>query len=191
MANAVENVVAGRPKSTGGAYIAPSGSTLPTDSTTALDAAFKSLGYIGDAGVTETVGRTTTTVKAWGGDIVKVLQTDFSVTYQLTLIESMLGDVAKAVNDSANVTATAASSTHGNRLAVSVKSAPLSKKVWAFEIADGDASVRIVIPNGQIITVGDVTYSDGAVIGYPVTIQAFPDDSGVNSYKYSDDGQTT
>ncbi|MGH3437084.1 MAG: hypothetical protein ACRDRL_28970 [Sciscionella sp.] len=190
MVNAVGNIVAGRPNAAGGAYRAPLGSTLPTDSTTALDVALLSLGFIGDAGLVETVGRTTNTVKAWGGDIVKVLQTDFTVTYQVTLIESLSSEVAKAVAGDANVTVTAASASAGNLLAVKVVSDPLAKDVWVFDVMDGLASVRVVLPEAQVTTVGDVTYSDGAVVAYPVTIQAFPDSSGVTAYRYSDDGQT-
>lgn len=191
MVNTIANIVAGRPKTTGGAYGAPLGSTLPTDATTALDAAFKSYGYIGDNGVVEHIGRTTSTVKAWGGDIVKVLQTDFAVTYDLTLIETLNGDVSKAVFGDDNVVVTAAGATKGNTLAISVNSSELDKQIFDFEIADGDATVRIVIPQGQVISVGDISYNDGAVIAYPVTIQAFPDASGNNAYRYSDDGQIT
>lgn len=191
MTNLISNIVAGRPKSTGGAYGAPLGTALPTDAATALDAAFKSYGYIGDTGVVEHIGRTTTTVKAWGSDIVKVLQTDFSVTYDLTMIETLNGDVSAAVFGSDNVVSAAASTTAGNTLAISVNRSELDKQVFDFEIADGDATVRIVIPEGQVITVGDISYNDGAVVAYPVTIQAFPDASGNNAYKYSDDGQKT
>lgn len=191
MVNSTLNVVAGRPKAAGGAYRAPLGSTLPTDATTALDAAFTSLGFIGDGGVVESLGRTTSTVKAWGGEIVKSLQTDFSVTYQLTLIETLNGEAAKAANGDSSVVVTAAGVSNGNTLAISINSDPLDYHCWDFEVQDGDATVRIVIPNGQVTAVGDVTYSDSAVVAYPITIQAFPDESGNNAYKYSDDGQTT
>ena len=191
MTNTVGNVVAGRPKAAGGAYFAPADTTLPTDATTALAAGYLAVGFVGDAGVTESVNRTTQTVKAWGGDTVKVLQTDFEVTYQLTLIEALGANTLKAVNGSANVSSTAKTSSHGTRQSIQVTSDPLPRQVWVFDVQDGDAMVRIVIPVGQIITVGDVTYSDSAVVGYPVTIQAFPDDSGNNVYKYSDDGVKT
>jgi len=191
MVNSVANIVAGRPKSTGGVYGAPTGTALPTDATTALNAAFKSYGYIGDAGVVEHIGRTTSTVKAWGSDIVKVLQTDFTVTYDLTLIETLNSDVAKAVFGTSNVTATPFSTTaptHGNQLAIALNSGTLPRQEFAFEIVDGLVKVRIVIPNGQIVNVGDVTYSDGAIASYPITVQAFADASGNESYKYTDDG---
>lgn len=190
MVNSTNAIVAGRPKSTGGAYSAIAGTALATDATTALNAAFKTMGYIGDDGLTETIGRETDTIKAWGGDVVKVVQTDFAVTYKLTIIETLTGDAAKAVFGTSNVTATAGGPSNGARLAISVKSTPLTKGPWVFEVQDGLVIVRIVVPNGQVIAVDDVTYNDGSVIGYPITIQAFPDASGINVYKYSDDGIT-
>ena len=41
-----QNVSQAKPKVGGAVYYAPIGSTLSTDATTALDVAFKSLGYI-------------------------------------------------------------------------------------------------------------------------------------------------
>ena len=42
----VANVSTAKPKVGGAIYSAPLGTTLPVDATTALDVAFKSLGYI-------------------------------------------------------------------------------------------------------------------------------------------------
>lgn len=191
MSNVSNNVVAGRPNSTGGAYRAPAATALPTDATTALANTYKPLGYLGDSGVTETIGRDTNTIKAWGGDIVKVVQSDFSVTYQITLIETLNTEVNKATYGDSSVTAVAATSGHGNTLAITVNGTPLDRHVWDFEIKDGSASVRIVVPNGQVIDRGDAVYQDSDVVAYPLTIQAFPDASGNNAYKYSDDGLVT
>jgi hypothetical protein len=43
---------------TGELYAAPVGTALPTDTSTALNAAFKGLGYFSEDGVTETFERT-------------------------------------------------------------------------------------------------------------------------------------
>ena len=65
---------AGKPKVGGAFYIAPAGTTLPTDATTALTNAFVCAGYISDAGFKNNNARETAEVKAWGGDIVLTQQ---------------------------------------------------------------------------------------------------------------------
>ena len=52
MANTVANVSAGKPAVGGAVFVAPTGTTLPTDATTALGSAFKALGYCSDDGLT-------------------------------------------------------------------------------------------------------------------------------------------
>ena len=49
--NAAE-VGVGSAKATGAIYVAPQGTTLPTDATTSLATAWKLLGFTSDAGVT-------------------------------------------------------------------------------------------------------------------------------------------
>lgn len=188
----VKNVVAGRPLATGGIWGAPLGTAGPTDAKTALTVAFKSFGYIGEDGLTETTERSTDKIKAWGGDTVKVLQTDYSVTYQFTFIETLNSEVLKAVYGSANVTTTAATPTTGTLHTVKVNSEQLPHQSFVFEVKDGDARIRIHVPDGQITEVGDVTYSDSEVIGYQVTVEAFRDSVlGANAVKYLDDGVDT
>lgn len=188
MANTVANVVSGKPLSTGGVLLGPLGSTLPTDVTTPPDAALKAAGYIGEDGATEGGERTVEKVKAWGGDIVKVLQTDHSLTLAFTFIESLNAEVLKAVYGDGNVDTTAATPTTGTLHSVAITGEQLPHKAFVLEIKDGLARVRIVVPDGQINEVGEVTYSDGTVIAYPVTLEAFPDDAGVKAFKYSSDG---
>lgn len=189
MTNSVKNVLAGKPAVTGGVLRdATNAAPLPTDAVTALDAALIALGYVGPDGLTETIDRTTNKVKAWGGDTVKVLQTEFSVTYAFTFYESTKAEVLKAVHGDDNVTTTAANATHGTQNAIQINAKELPKSQWVFEIKDGDARIRIVVPIGQITAVGEITYADESVIGYPVTIEAFPDASGNQAYKYTDDG---
>lgn len=189
MTNA-SNVVAGKPLATGGVYIGPLGSTAPTDASTELDAAFKSAGYIGEDGLTETTDRTTEKVKAWGGDTVKVLQTDFATTYTFTFLETLNGDVLQAVYGEDNVTTTPADPTNGTLHAVKVNSETLPHKSFVFEVKDGDARIRIHVPDGQITEVGEVTYNDSSVVGYTVTVEAFRDtDLNANAVKYVNDGK--
>lgn len=186
------NVVAGKPLATGGVLIGDPDATAPTDATTALAADFKALGYVGEDGLTEATDRSTDKVRAWGGDTVKVLQTDFAVTYSFTLIETLNGDVLKTIYGDDNVDTTAATSTKGALHAVKINGDVLPRKAFVFEVKDGDARIRIHVPNGQITEVGEVTYSDSEVVGYAVTVEAFRDEAlGANALKYVDDGRKT
>jgi hypothetical protein len=187
MTNTVANILQGTPLVTGGVLKGTASATLPTTAV-ATTTGFTALGYVGDAGVTESIGRTTDKIKAWGGDVVKVVQTEFSVSYQFTLYETLNAEVLKAVHGDANVTTTAATSTTGTLQSVKINSATMPKLPWVLDMKDGTALIRVAIPLGQINAVGDVTYNDGAVIGYPVTIEAFADTSGNQAYKYIDDG---
>lgn len=190
MPNMVQNVVAGKPLATGGVLTGPIGSVLPTDVTTAPAVGIVAVGYISDDGVSETMNRDTDKIKAWGGDVVKIVQTEHSVTYEYTMIEYLSELVNREVYGEANVVATPATASTGNQLAVKVTADQLPHAVRILEIKDGDARVRIVLPDSQITEVGDITYQDGALIAYPVTVEAFPDANGVKAYKYSDDGKT-
>lgn len=185
----VSNVVQGIPVATGGVLIGTSGATLPVTAAAATTG-FTALGFVADSGLTESRNRTTDKTKAWGGAVVKVAQTEYSETYQFTLYETLNVNVQKAINGSANVTTSAATSAHGALMAIARNKNVLPKLPWIFDMKDGDTKDRVVLPLGQITNVGDVVYSDAGVKGYPVTVEAFEDESGNCSYEYTDDGVT-
>lgn len=186
--NDVANVVAGKPLASGGIYLAPVGSTAPTSVTATLDAAYKSAGYIGEDGVTEGGERSTSKIKAWGGDVVKVVQDEHSLTYTFRFIEAMNGDVLEAVYGPANVTTTAATVSSGTIHEVKVTGESLPHFQIVFEIKDGDNRIRISAEDVQITEVGEITYSDGDVIGYEVTVECFAGAEGVKATKWLDNG---
>ena len=92
MATTVSNVSVGKPKVGGAISIAPLGTTLPTNATSDLDAAFKSLGYISDAGLVNSNSPSSDKVKAWGGDTVLNLQTE-NYRCVMTLSFEILSDL--------------------------------------------------------------------------------------------------
>ena len=191
MANLVKNVVVGRPLSSGGVSAGDLGAVLPSTATAALDASFTGIGYISSDGVTETLDRATDKIKAWGGDVVKIVQSEFSVSWQYSMIEALQGGVNEEVYGEANVTVTPATVSTGTLVAVEINSEQLAHRSRVFDIKDGNARVRIVAPDSQITTVGDITYADEQVIAYPVTVEGFRDASGNQAYKYMDDGVFT
>lgn len=191
MANNVKQVMAGKPLATGGALVAPIGTALPTDETTALNAAFLPVGYLGDSGVEMTPNRSTDTKKAWGGDTVLVLQTEFGVEVKLTLIESLNVNAAKAAFGAANVTSTANTSSSGTKLAVKINAIELDHNEWVIELKNGVKRARVVLPDAQVTKVDTIPFKDDDSVAYPCTITCFPDASGNYGYVYTNDGVTT
>lgn len=160
----------GKPKATGAVYVAPAGTTLPTDATTALDEAFVNLGYVSEDGLVESIETDTTDITAWGGDTVLSGQTSFSATYTVNLLETS-PEVMKLLYGEDNVTASGDALT-----SVNVTADVLDKCVVVFEVAlTGGRIERIVLPSAQIVDrSGEVSYTDGEAIVYPAAFKAYP-----------------
>lgn len=178
MAN-TSNVAAGKPKIGGAVSIAATSATLPTDATTALTG-FTNLGYISEDGLTQTITRDSEKIKAWGGDTVMTTQTDFGEEFSFTLLEVLSVDVKKAIYGDDAVTGDLTTG-----ITARVNSAELTAHAWIFDMVQNGATVRIVIPNGKVSEVGEITYQDGEPIGYELTVTALPDASGNCSYEYT------
>lgn len=172
------NVSTAKPKTGGAFYRAPIGTTLPTDATTALDAAFKPLGYISEDGMTNSNTADVSEITAWGGDVVANGQTTKPDTFAATFIEQSV-ELLKAVYGDDNVTGT-----FDAGVTVKATSAEAKKYAWVVEMVMTEGIKRIVIPEGKITEVGDIVYSDSDVVGYETTISAYPDASGVTHYEY-------
>ena len=175
------NVTAAKPKTGGAVAVAAAGTTLPTDATTALAAAFTQLGYISDGGLTNSNSISSDSVKAWGGDEVLVTYNGREDTFSFTLLEATNVDVLKQVFGAANVSGTLATG-----ISISAKSnLELPEQVWAIDMVLKDNAVkRIVIPAGRVTDISDVSYTDNDAVGYEITISASADGSGNTHYEY-------
>lgn len=179
MANDSSNVSFGKPKTTGAVFVAPHGTTLPTDATSALDSAFKGLGYVSEDGLVNSVESDTENVNAWGGDLVLVGQTSFMETFQVNLIETN-AEALKVYYGEDNVTVV------GDNITVTQNSEMLPQVSVVFELVlTGGRIKRIVVPNAQIVDrSGEITYTDGDAIAYPALFQAYPDGNGNSHTEY-------
>ncbi len=188
MGNSASNVISGTPLASGGILVAPAGTKVPAGISDAPAAAFVVAGYIGEEGIVEGGERSTEKIKAWGGDTVKVVQTEHSLTYAFTFIETMNTSVLQSVYGPSNVSKKAATASTGTIHEVAITGDALPRQAYVFEVKDGNSRIRIVVPEGQITQVGEVTYSDSTLVGYAVTVECFPDAQGVKARKYLDNG---
>ncbi len=155
----------------GKVYHAPLGTALPTDTALALNIAFVEVGYISDEGVAADPEDSTTDIRAWGGDLVRRVISEYGETYAFTMLETNVNAIAAYYG---NGTATA---WEGKLLEV--------RKAWVFHITDGAAIRRICLPDASVTDRGGITYATTAAIGYPVTVSTFPNATGVHSFHYA------
>jgi hypothetical protein len=164
-------------------YTAPVGSTLPTDVTTALNAAFRPLGLLSEDGMTESRDEDTTDHYAWGGILVRTTRSKHKRTFVVTALED--NDVVFDLTNPGSNTATTAGVTTRT-----VKVPTSNPQAFVFHLTDGTTKKRIAIPSGEVTEVGESTYSDAEITMRELTITVYPDASSLLFYEISNDTQT-
>ena len=175
------SVTAAKPAVGGAIKMAPLGTTLPTTADGTPATAFAQLGYVSDSGLTRAIEMDTETVKAWGGDVVLVLHNSKVETFAFALLDAHSVEVLKLVNGDNNVTGTALAS------GITVNSNNKDQPGHAFVIdmlEAGNTLHRIVIPNGILTSLENITYVDTGAEAYGVTITAVADSAGNTCYEY-------
>lgn len=156
-------------------YGGVTGTALPTNASSSLNAAFKDLGLISDAGVDMTVGQNTNEIKAWDGSTVRKVQTSHTVEFHFVMLETNPASVA-AFFGAANFDDTTNT--------ILVNSTMNARQEWVMHIIDGVNIIRVVIPDGEVTGHGNVIYKNDQAIGYEITITAYADTSGNKAYEY-------
>lgn len=175
-----DNVTAAKPKVGGAMYVAPAGTALPTDATTALAEAFKSLGYISEDGLTNSNSPESEEIKAWGGDIVLTPITGRPDTYSVKLIESLNVEVLKMAYGDDNVTGTLETGITVKANATDLEEHPVVVDM----ILRNGILKRICIPSAKVSEIGEISYTDADASGYELTLSCQPDADGNTHYEY-------
>lgn len=174
----------------GALYVAPKGTTKPTDARTALPNTWASGGYISEAGITLNVSRSNSNLRDWGLNNVRVVSTDFGTTITGEFLQ-IDEQAAKNLVGAANVSKTAANSTHGEQLTISIGPELPPEQAFCINMKDGNRRGRICAPNAQITEIGSMTFVPSAGNVWPFTITCNDDGTGHSVYVYFDDGATT
>jgi hypothetical protein len=150
---------------------APTGTALPTDTTTALNVAFLHVGYISDDGIGADPNESTSDVRAWGGDLVRRVVSEYGEEYTLTMIETNANSIGAYFGNGT------ASAWQGQSIQI--------RKAWVFHILDGATVRRVVLPDAEVTDRGAITYATTSAISYPITISTYPNAAGVHSFHYA------
>lgn len=157
----------------GKVYHAPLGTPLPTDTTTALNAAFlaNEVGYVSDDGLNVDPTETSDDIIAWGGDRVRKVVSQYGEEYSFTMLERNAAVIAAY---------------HGNGTATAWEGKQVQiRKAWVFHITDNAKILRIVLPDAEVTDRGAVTYATTTAIGRPVTVSTYPNATGTHSFNYA------
>ena len=176
MVNDKKKVTVGKPKTTGAIFFAPKGTTAPTSCATDLGVAFICLGYITEEGLS--IGNETNAIKAWGGDEPIATKKE---SFKFSAMQSLDPDVLSVVYGEDNV-----SIDDGTGEITVASDANISQSgVWVYDtIMTGNRAKRIVVPDGTLSELGDITYKDEEAVVFPITVKANPDINGKCHYEY-------
>lgn len=156
--------------STGMFYHAPKDTTLPTDPTAQLPAAWVHIGDVSDAGITLALDKSTTNLRNWANAIKRVIMTEHGETIQSPIMDTT-EEALKAVVGEANVTSASGVVT------VNLSDGELPpEEAFLWVMKDGEDMIMIGCKQGQVSAVDNVSFAPGAAIIWTPTITAMGDD---------------
>jgi hypothetical protein len=163
-------------------WMAPTGSTAPTDSTTALAAAWKNMGGIAETGVKIKQATSTTKKKFYGSPAVqRTLVTDQEYTVDVTFGETNARVMEvfwrKALNSITPTVTTGAFSTTAGTYVRQLYAAVV-------DMVDGTNHIRYYMPSVEVTNQGDVSIANSETLEWAVTLSAYPDTSGNAIYPF-------
>lgn len=183
-ANSTDNVSSTKGVRGGYIFVAPVGTTLPTDYSTALLTAYKCLGFISEDGYVETVDSDSEDLVDMNGDLMDSPQTSRVESAQLTLAEIkamtlklMYGD--ENVTDKAGV--------------ITVKHNGNSNGTWVVVLdllLKNNRKWRKVVPLFQCSELDDLTLAVGELAARALTAKYLTDADGNTCYDYIQSTET-
>lgn len=165
MAKDTDNV---RGLSAGSVWVAPTGTTAPTDPTAAFGVGYEELGWLGEDGIVEAFGFDTDDRRSVEGVLLRRVITGSEVTFNFR-IEERNGPVWDLYYPGSERTTATGITT------LIVNSPSADPRAFAFQIDDGAVHTRILVAKGEITDRGDVEYKTE---GYEFTMTCYPADDG-------------
>lgn len=167
---------------TGNVYLAPVGTTLPTDVTTALPAAWDSVGHISEDALTESLEITTEKLRSWQRPVgIRTLTTEVNWTFQFQMLETSPLNLELYYGG-------AESTVSGGVATTAIKAWPQGvQKACVIEIEDGDVITRFAIPKVEVGERGEVNHVNTEGTMYDVTLNVLGTSLDDMGYRITND----
>jgi len=174
----VSEVTVGSALATGAIWVAPKGTTLPTDASTTLGGTWKLLGFTSDAGVTISENGSSQSIVAWEGRTeVYNVRTEYTESIAFTPIQTN-SDVLKVTYGDDQVTVS------GNKITVKHTGKTLEPICVVIETVPRDNIVKRYCGTFQLVERGEQTLDGTQIDGRQLTFNAVPDSDGVTMYEF-------
>lgn len=163
-------------------WMAQTGSTAPTDATTALAAAWKNMGGITEAGITIKMATSTAKKKFYGSPAVqRTLVTEQEYTAEVVYGETNARVIEqyfrKALNSITPAVTTGVFATTAGTYARQLYAA-------VFDVVDGANRMRFYSPQVEVTNQADIKVANSETIEWGVTLSLYPDTSGNAIYPF-------
>lgn len=165
---------------TGAIWVAPKGTTLPTDASTSLPGTWALLGFTSDAGVSISETSSNNAIRAWEGRTeVYNVRTEYTESISFMPIQCN-EDVAKLMwgSDAVSVPST-------GKLTVKHHGKTLEPVCVTIETVPRDGIVKRYTGTFQLVERGEQTMDGTQVDGRQLTFNSIPDSSGYTMYEYA------
>lgn len=167
--NNTSNVSVGKGVAGGYFFVAPAGTALPTDNSTALAAAYLNIGYLGEDGISFSDSSDVTAFFDMNGDTVDSSNGSIEKSFTVTLIEIKKDSMA-LIYGAANVT------DETGELTVHDKGPNDASYVAVFELLlKNGRKWRRIAPNCKLGELGDMTVNYSELVGREITMSALKD----------------
>lgn len=170
----------GSAKATGAIFVAPQGTALPTDATTALGSTFSLLGYSSDAGLTLSESSSADEIRAWEGrTVVYNVQTEYTESIAFAPIQ-INEEVAKLTWGDDSVTV----DDQTGAIHVKHHAGELAPVCIVIETVPREGIVKRFCGTFQLTERAEVTMDGTQVDGRSLTFNAIADADGVTVHEY-------
>ena len=172
------NVSTAKGRVTGAAFVGGAKATLPTDASSALTG-FSDLGFISEDGLTNSFSPSSEDIKSWDGAIISTPMSERPDTMSFKLMECLNLEALKLVFGDDNV-----SGSISEGITVKASTAELDSHSFVFDMAINGGIKRIVVPNGKVSSVGDISYKGSEATAFELELKCMPDANGYTHYEY-------